>query len=129
MDSEATKLLELTKVQLRGLSEEDCFEGVVILQSFAFHLQRASNRSRTIVTWSDENVRAIIAPIIGTVKGWDYKEKRPLAVAQNDHARRLEILRVQYQTRLQTIDYLSSKVEQQALFLRDLGHTKRKQHG
>lgn len=126
VDSEATRLLELSKSELRGLTEEDCFEGAVILGGFAFHLQRAANRARSVVSWCDENVRTLIAPIVGSVKGWAYEERRPLAVAQKESARRLEVVRVQYQSRMQSIEYLSSKVEQQALFLRDLGHTKRK---
>lgn len=126
LETEVTKLLELDRVSLRGMSEEECFESCVLLASFATHLQRACNHSRATLKWCETNIRSIIAEVVGKVPGWAYEERRPLAIKQNASATRLEALRVQYQARLDTIEYLSTRVEKQAEFLADLGHTKRK---
>ena len=133
-DEEVDKFLYPKKDWLRSLSAEDCNIGSILLEGHAHHLQRAVNRCKSIMKWAEECLGLVVAEQASKEKGYKYEERRALAirtlVAENKPtAMKLEQLRVDYQTRYYSFEYLPTKFEKQADFYKELAQTKRKSHG
>lgn len=129
MESEATRLLSLEPSALRAMSQVELAEGNFLLEQFAFHLQRAANRETGRLTWSSENLRRVLAPLLARQPGLSAEERRLAAVLQSPAARELEKMRVDAQRRLDRIAYLSTKVSALAGAMLQLHYAKRKSDG
>jgi hypothetical protein len=127
-DNEMLLLLNLNRQMLRSMTAEDCGENAALLQQFAFHLQRAVNREKAKLDYCVENITHIVAKTVSQQKGWKYEERLPLAIRADDVAIKFDYFRVQFQNRINRINFLAAKVENQSRRLAELGETKRRQH-
>jgi hypothetical protein len=124
-EDEAQRVLTISPAQLKSMTAVECGEAAVTLKQFAFYLQRCSNREQGRVKWAEESIKRLIAPSVGNVRGYSLEERRPLAVLNDDVAKKFDELRVKADLRVTRLNYLASKVESMAMSLMSLQQSKR----
>lgn len=107
----ATKVLCLTPEQVQKLTPEECWEDAVILQQFAFFLQKAANREQSRMNWAKESVDKAIGPHLAQQTAYMYEERRLCAIRNNDAAEKYEQIRVQAKVRLDRVAYLATRAD------------------
>lgn len=127
--TEATDMLEYDRQTMRSLTAEESQESAIILQGYAFYLQRQENRFKSIAGWCDENLNWVIADLVGEAKGFEYKERRPLAIKNSVAATKLTKVKTQVTAEAVQLSYLSQRVEFMARQFENLARIKNKQHG
>lgn len=129
IEVEGARLLSLSPRILKTMSAVECGEASVVLEQFSFHLQRALNRERTRAAWCEENVKRIIAKVVGGCRGYSWEERRALAVTNDDVAMKFDALRVKCQNRINRVEFYSSKVDALSKSFLALQQTKRGNRG
>lgn len=125
LKNEAMNLLEIEPEELRRMTAEECGEAAVILNSFAFHLQRAVNREMGRAKWADASVKKAITHSLGQQRGQSFEERRLLAIANDEAAAKLDQIGVQAQLRIERLSYLAAKAESVAKSFMGLQSTRR----
>jgi len=126
LDNEATKLLNITKEELASFSAEECGISAYILSKFAFFLQKSYNKERARITWAEETIKTVICHQTPQYKSYSYEERRLQATRNDEHARKLDDIRMYAKQRSDRIAYLSTRTDFMAKTLLDLQQTKRR---
>lgn len=124
-ENEVAKLLTMTPGDLREMDAVACAEAAVLLEEFAFHIQRAENRQKTRVNWANARIEKMIAPNLHKQPGYSHEERRAKAISQDDAAMATEQERLNAAVRLDRISYLSNRISTMAKRLAELASMKR----
>lgn len=125
--SEAEQYLNMTHFQLSKLTAIECGEAAAVLAQYAFHLQRSHNKEAARSNWAEESTDREIAPKLSQYNAYSFKERRMLAVADNEYALNLDKIKSWGKARAERLAYLASKVEFLAKTMLELQQTKRRQ--
>jgi hypothetical protein len=123
--SEARRLLVLSPSLLRKLTGVECGEAAFILGQYGHRLQQAINHEQGKVTWTEEAIKAIIAPRISQYSGISYEERRLQAIRDNTAACKYDAIRVHAKIRIDRLSFLAAKAADMAKSLMSLNATKR----
>lgn len=120
-------ILNLTEDQLRLLSAEDCGIKSYQLLQYSLFLQKETNRHAAKVKWSKHNLDYITAK---SGQGYGdkytkYEERQGLLIADNSYAKALNDLLREATITLESLSFLSRKIESMATVLSEIQKTKR----
>lgn len=121
----AEKYLTISQEEIAKMTAEMCGEASVILAQYAFYLQRSLNIEIGRVGWATAQIERTIAPVMKNYNASSAPERRMLAIKDNEYAMSAERLRMFAQTRVDRINYLSSKIDALSYRFADLQQTKR----
>jgi len=127
VENESKRLLELVPSVLKSMTATQCGEASYTLQQFSFYLQKAVNKEQSRIAWAEECIKRIISSAINQVNGKSYDERKTKAIVQNDAASKLDKIRVESQSRLNRISFLSQKVEMLAKAMIQVQSSRRSQ--
>ena len=129
VEQKALEIMRITPSSLEKLSDIECGESAFVLLQYAMYLQKACNKIRCRLRWCEENIFAIIAPLLPQQKAYSLDERKALAIQQSGIASSINGFRVQLQIRLERIMYLTDKLDAMARSLLSLQSTKRAGRG
>lgn len=122
------QFLELNADQLRGMSAEECNIGSFELSRYASMIQKECNTANRDLYWAKHNLEIIVSK---NADGFDkykkFEERRGLVIAENEYAQSLNKLILESELRIQTLNFLSGKINTIANYLSELAQTKRYQ--
>lgn len=128
---EAKRLLYLPKSERDTMTSEQCYDAALVLSQFAFQCQRVLNRVNARAKWAEDKMRRTVAPVLeqyAPAGGYTkFEEKMLKAVADNDHARRLDYLRAESQLKAADVDHLPFLAGNVAKMYLALAEERRKQ--
>ncbi len=125
VESEADRLLNLTKDEIRQMTEAECCEAAFTLEQFAFHLQRGINRQQSQANWAESRVSRLISPTIHQMPAYSPAERRMLAIHRDDAAQKTEAIRMSSQLKLDRLSYLPGRVASLAKQLGSIAYAKK----
>lgn len=117
-------MLQLEPAALRLLSAEDCGEAVVILEQFAFFLQRSMNQEEVCATRAAAVLSRLLPELLRSRREYMFEERKLMAVESSPECQRWECRRVNAELRLKTLQYLANRISRLADALRNLQTTK-----
>jgi len=121
--SEINTYLGMDRRQMEKLTVEDCAEIAMILDSFAFHLQRALNRETARVNWSKNVLREMISGRESQYNGsWDSQFVQ--AIKENSYAKGVFKIQNYAQQRADRITYLATSVRSRSNLFMNLQKAK-----
>lgn len=125
----AEKYLTMSQDEIACLTAEGCGEASIVLAQYAFYLQRALNVEVRRTSWATSMIERTIGPLMKNYQGSSAPERRIMAIKDNEFAMACERFRVEAQTRVDQINYLSAKVDALSYRFADLQQTKRLKNG
>jgi hypothetical protein len=109
-NSDVNKYLAMQRGQIEQLDIEECAEAALILNSFAFHVQRSLNRENSRVGWADAALKEIVFGRELQYSGsWDSQFYQ--AVKNDDYAKKLLSIKNYAQRRADRLTFLSSSIK------------------
>jgi len=108
-EAEVTGYLEMDRRSMEKLTLEDCAEMAIVLDQFAFHLQRAVNRENARVNWATEVLKDSVFGRETQYQGsWDSQFYQ--AVKEDGFTRGVAKIQRYAQQRSDRINYLANAV-------------------
>ena len=124
------KYLNLSKHELRALGEEECGEIAYMLVQYSMYIQKQMNRHVAIKNWATSYANVIIGRTSDNYevngKYTSFEEKKLRIYAHDDVAQILNGFIVEAQKRIDTLTFMSSKVESLSKVMTNLQQTKRR---
>lgn len=124
--SEAEQYLNMTHIELNRLTAIQCGEAAVVLAQYAFHIQRSHNKELARANWAEDSTDREVAASLNQHSAYSFKERRLLAVADNDYAVNLDKIKTWAKARAERLAYLATRVEFLSKTMLDLQQTKRR---
>jgi uncharacterized protein YjeT (DUF2065 family) len=123
--SAVRELLEATPEQLRSMGAIELGEGAVLLEQFAFHVQRAVNRQQARARRCEEGIKKALSGSIHRQQASSAEERKMMAIANNSVAERLHAAMVDAQLRIDRLAYLAQRANDMSRAIMALASTKR----
>lgn len=126
VQEEALSLIEITLEKRQKLTPQQCAEAVLVLSVYAAYLGRACQREEARMAWAEEQTDKIVAPRLNQQQGYGFKEKRLLAVRENQHAQEFERIRAESQAKHKRLIFFAQRIEKIAEAYKNLSNVRRR---
>ena len=118
--------MSLDKTQLHTMSDEDCGIAAVQLSQYATYLQREINRQLAIKNWAEANLHSLVAAHNNEYdKFVKFEIKKFLIEKENGAAKKLNDILITAGARVDSLSYLTTRIQNQSETLLALQQTKR----
>lgn len=107
------------------LTPEQYAEYAAILSRHSFYIQRVINKQSSRAKWIEDRITALITPRLNQQKSTFYPEKRMLAIAENEVARKLQQELTKCHVRMERLNYIGMKIKDMADTYTELNRTAR----
>lgn len=128
VNREAERYFEITQGELAKLTSDQLGEAAIALAQFAYHLQKMYNKEVTRVNWAEANIKNSIGPRMKQQGAASADERRILAIAESEYAKKLDQIRREAQARIDRTAFLANRVEFLSKTFIELQQSKRKQN-
>lgn len=127
--NEVERFLNMSMMEMRRLSAEECGEAAVILNQEGTYIQLELNRVRADVDWCNKYIDWLVASTIAQYGGkyTPFEYRRLLASKDNDVAMKLHKIVGNAELQAKCIEYLPNQLRATAASFSDLQQTKRSQ--
>lgn len=130
LDNDLERYFDITEAKLLSMTGEDCGIAACLLANYSIHIQKQLNRHISKSEWAKECIDKAITPHISQYRvPSQYQsadEVKMLAIQGNEYTRKLNEIRVLAQTRVNTLLYISGKIDGLVKTYLELQQTKRK---
>jgi hypothetical protein len=123
--AEVMGYLQMTRDELKALTEEACSEISFALAQCAFFIRTQLNAERAKSNWAEQQIRGLIAPVVGEYKGYSFDERKIKAISDNSACMTLNRIKINAQVRVDRLDGLADQIQFMSKALNDLKFTKR----
>ena len=124
--SNIDEFMSLDKTKLHTMCDEDCGIAAVELSQYATYLQREINRQLAIKNWAESNLHALVASHNGEYDKYvKFEIKKFLIEKENVAAKKLNNIFVTASSRVDSLSYLTTRIQNQSDALLALQQTKR----
>lgn len=110
----AVELLEMTTAERSKMTAAEAAEAEVVLQRYAMFLGRMAQQEEANAGMLDEHIVRIVAPRILQQGAYDHRERRALAIHENEVARRLDLELSAARAKAKRLAYLAMRVDKVA---------------
>ena len=123
MNIEGAEYLKMSSDEIRRMTAEDLGIAAVVLQQYAFHVQKMHNHEVAIVNWCDTNIKRRVARFKTSVTY--YNEKIQQVIHQDKFAAKLADIKRASEARVDSLQYISGNIKSYAETFLELQKTKR----
>lgn len=123
MNPEGASYLKLSSDEIRRMTAEDLGIASVVLQQYAFHIQKMNNHEVMIINWCDTNIKRRVARFKTSVTY--YNEKIQQVIYEDKFASKLADIKRASESRVDSLQYLSGTIKSYAETFLELQKTKR----
>jgi len=109
-ESKVDFYLNIEAGKIKKLSRDENAEAAVILSRFAMFLQSEQNTQKSTIDWAESLINITIADQVDQYQGYSYQERKMKAIKANDYTRKLYQIQGVARAKLNTIDFLSTRV-------------------
>lgn len=120
--------LTMSRADISALTADDAGEIGFMLAQYSFYIQKTVNRHQAMMNWAEANIKTIVARTIDQYNApySTFEEKKMKAIAGNDAAMVFQQFIVEAKKRIDTLSYLSQKIESMSRAMLEIQQTKRK---
>ena len=128
-DPDFDNILQLNIHQLHLLQEDECGEYAVVAALYSTYLQIEFNKHSRKNKWANHNLDIVIGKYANNYgdKWTKYEEKRGLIICENEYAKKLNEVIKESMVFMESLNFISRKIEAISNTLTELQRTKRKQ--
>ncbi len=110
----AVELLEMTTAERATMTGPEAAEAELVLQRYAAFLTRLAQQEEANAGMLDEHIVRIISPRILQQGAYDHRERRALAIHENEVAKRLDLELSAARAKAKRLAYLAMRVDKVA---------------
>lgn len=110
----AVELLEMTSAERAKMTAAEAAEAEVVLQRYAMFLGRMAQQEEATASLLDEQVFRIVTPRLLQQGAYDHRERRALAIHENEVARKLDLELSAARAKAKRLAYLAMRVDKVA---------------
>ena len=116
--------LNMDRAQLEALTPHQCLEIATYLSSYLIQLQREINRETARVNWCTANINLIVGQYLKDYTDFKYEAKVLQIINDSSTARKLELIKIAAQTRIDSLAYIPNRIDFFIKTLTSLGNAK-----
>jgi hypothetical protein len=106
-----SQYLNIDQEQMKKMSVEELEEAAFDLANYGIYLQKEMNKHVSRVSWANSNINAIIARECNNVKGYSFEERKLSIIHNNEHALKLEEIRIREQACLDRMNFMNRRID------------------
>ena len=106
-----SQYLNVTNEQMKKMSVEELDEAAFDLANYGIYFQKEYNKHVSRVNWAEANIRAIVAKELGNVKAYSPEERKAAVVNYNEHAAKLESVRIREQACVDRLNFINRRID------------------
>lgn len=129
LTSEADKYFAMSLREINELSEKECGNASYLLGQMAYNIQRAINKESGMLTWAKDKLPLLLAGLTDNYPGKSYEERKMSAIREHENLRKIYTIQTQCQQKIDTLNYLSSRIDNLSRILLKLQEMKRAERG
>lgn len=123
MNIQGAEYLKMGSDEIKRMTAEDLGVAAVVLQQYAFHIQKMHNHEVAIVNWCDTNIKRRVARFKTSVTY--YNEKIQQVIYEDKFASKLADIKRASEARVDSLQYISGSIKSYAETFLELQKTKR----
>lgn len=124
-DEQCDYYLNLGPDDLRRLTGEECAVGAYMLDKRALHLQEATNKEKSVMSWVDHEIRFTAAHRVHEAKGWAFDERLMYLIKEDEFLMVLAKIKINAQVRFEKMTNIAERVSSVGKSLKNLEFAKR----
>lgn len=126
-NEDVEQYLNLSAIQLRAMSIDECSIGAYELSRYSFIIQKEQNRINAELAWAKHNLNIVVGKNVGNYDKFKKVEERTmLVIDENSYAQALNKIILECRVRSESLNFLSGKITTISNRLSELAYSKRK---
>lgn len=106
-----SKYLNIEREQMQKMSVEELEEAAFDLANYGIFFQKEYNKHMSRVNWAEANLRLVVAKEANNVKAYSPDERKAAVILSNEHAYKLEQIRVNEQACVDRLNFINRRID------------------